>query len=76
MADDSGENTIHEPNGFYGNRKITFYKSLQEENEVTYAYYGGLTSVQCLQQLNQLLLQFYQSELKNIPTIGPKITFD
>lgn len=76
MSDEPGDNIVNEPQGFYGNRKITFYKSFEEENDATYTYYSGLTPVQCLQQLNQLVRQFYQTELKNKPTIGPRITFD
>lgn len=76
MSDQPGDNTVSEPQEFYGSRKITFYGSFEEENEAKYAYYASLSPQECLQQLNALLNQFYGSEYGTEKTLGKKIYFD
>lgn len=76
MSNDSENDQVNEKAGFYGSRKITVYKSFEEENDATHAYYASLTPIQCLQQLNALLKQFYGSDFGPEKTLGKKIYFD
>jgi len=76
MADEKEDQNANEPIGFYNSRKITFYKSFEEENEAKYAYYASLTMQERLNQLNQLLKQIYGAEFGPEKTFGSKIYFD
>lgn len=76
MADEKEDTHANEPIGFYNSRKITFYKSFEEENEEKIAYYASLTMEERLQQLNLLLKQIYGSEFGPEKTLGTKIYFD
>jgi hypothetical protein len=76
MADDKEDHNVNEPAGFYGSRKITFYKSFEEENAAKIAYYASLTMHERLYLLNQLLRQIYGAEFGPDKKLGPKIYFD
>ncbi len=76
MADDKDAPNVNEPLGFYPSRKITFYKSFEEENAAKIAYYASLTPVECMAQLNALLRQFYKNRLEQSRGLGTTIRFD
>jgi hypothetical protein len=76
MSDEKQENTANESGGVYGNGKITFYKSFEEENEAKIAYYASLSPLECLKQLNALLRQVYGEEFSDDKKLGTKIYFD
>jgi hypothetical protein len=76
MADDKDEQQVNEPLGFYESRKITFYKSFEEEHAAKIAYYAGLSMQERMYLLNQLLRQIYGTEFGPDKKIGTKIYFD
>lgn len=76
MGDDKDEQSVNEPLGFYQSRKITFYKSFEEEHAAKIAYYASLTMHERLYLLNQLLRQIYGAEFGPDKKLGPKIYFD
>lgn len=67
---------VNEPETAYSNKRITFFKSFEEENEDTRRYYASLTPEERLMQVNELVKRNFADELLAHPTLGNRIHFD
>jgi len=67
---------VNEPETAFSNKRITFFKSFEEENEDTRRYYASLTPEERLRQLNELIKRIFSEELLAHPTLGNRIHFD
>ncbi len=66
----------NEPLVTYGNKRITFFNSFEEQEKDNYAWLASLSPEQHLHYATQLIKRVFASELKTNPTLGNKIKFD
>jgi len=52
-------NTVSEPAAVYANKKITFFKSIEEENEHTWRQYAALSPEERLAAVTKIRLAAY-----------------
>ncbi len=68
--------SVNEPLLTYGNKRITFFNSFEEQEKDNYSWLASLNPEQHLYYATQLIKRVFANELKANPTIGNKIKFD
>ncbi|HLF34696.1 MAG TPA: hypothetical protein VI583_10675, partial [Cyclobacteriaceae bacterium] len=68
--------TVNEPAAPYANKKITFFKSMQEENEYTWRQYALMTPEECLALVTRMRLTAYPYLNTNLKPWGNTLYFD
>jgi len=67
---------VNEPLAAYGEKRIVFFKSFEEENEYTYKQRALTPAIENLKNVTSMVKRFFSKELKNNPTLGNRIFFD
>ena len=67
---------VKEPIIVYGKERITFFNSLEEQENDNYKWLASLTPIQHLQHATELIKRVFAKELKQNPTLGNRIKFN
>jgi hypothetical protein len=67
---------LNEPLATYGEKRIIFFTSFEEENEYTYKQRALTPAIENLKNVTNMVKRFFSKELKNNPTLGNRIYFD
>jgi|ERR1017187_5142391 predicted nucleotidyltransferase len=67
---------VKEPLVAYGDKRIRFFNSFEEQEKDNYSWLASLSPEQHLHYATQLIKRVFANELEANPTIGNKIKFD
>jgi hypothetical protein len=75
-ADEAKSTDVNEPLATYGEKRIHFFKSLEEQENDNYRWLSTLTPEQHLKHATELIKRVFADDLKQNPTLGNRITFE
>ena len=76
MENDTKNNEANEPVGEYGSKKITFFKSFEEENAYTHKQYAAMSPEERLASVTLMRLTAFPYLNTNVNPWGSIIYFD